>query len=124
MIHYCPSCGDPVADSAKTCPRCGTALDFHDSESPKWAYYDPLKEKCIQLIKQGQKLQAVKYYRDEKSRIEERDIEIEQAKDQIDLWEAELIKQGVIAPPKGCASIMLLAFACTGLMGWIVTGLL
>lgn len=71
MIHYCPSCGDPVADSVKTCPRCGTALDFHDSESLKWAYYAPLKEKCIQYIKQGQKLQAVKYYRDEKSRIEE-----------------------------------------------------
>ena len=59
-LTHCPECQGEVSDQAATCPHCGYPL-----HPPAAASTPPLDDTLRQLLTHGNKIAAVKLYRDQ-----------------------------------------------------------
>lgn len=72
-----------------------------------------LEEKCLELIKSGNVLQAVKLYKDESG------AGLKEAKDMIDSMVARL-KKDIPSPQKGCGATIVIVIIVTTVLGMII----
>jgi ribosomal protein L7/L12 len=112
----CPSCGHENVAETDLCRNCGARLRQPEpepapsvAESPEGAAAegsgpeDELESEVLSLMRQGQKIQAVKLYR-EKTGVG--DCSLKDAKEAV---EAMAQAHGVPVRQAGCASVLLLA---------------
>ena len=72
-----------------------------------------LEERCLELIKSGNILQAVKLYKDESG------AGLKEAKDTIDAWVAKL-RNDIPSPQKGCGATIVIVIIVTTILGLII----
>jgi ribosomal protein L7/L12 len=72
-----------------------------------------LEERCLELIKSGNILQAVKLYKDESG------AGLKDAKDMIDSMVAQL-KKDIPSPQKGCGATIVIVIIVTTVLGMII----
>ena len=72
-----------------------------------------LEERCLELIKSGNILQAVKLYKDESG------AGLKEAKDMIDSMVARL-KKDIPSPQKGCGATIVIVIIVTTVLGMII----
>ncbi len=84
-MSYCSHCGAPAPIGAPACRFCGFALaPAAWGQPPAPPANDPFVVEIEQLLRRGNKLDAVKRYR------EKHDTGLVEAKDAIEAWEARL----------------------------------
>src|SRR5690242_12479749 len=71
----CPRCSGLITAGDETCPKCGKSLE----EAPPTAALSPLEERLLGLLRQGQKIEAIKVCRAETN------VGLKEAKDFVEL---------------------------------------
>jgi ribosomal protein L7/L12 len=102
-MAYCLHCGERLADGAVKCAACGSPVEVAEEEQsqPTSAVsIDPgLTDKVRQLARQGQKIQAIKEYR------ESTGASLKDAKEAVEAW---METEGISSSGAGCGTAALL----------------
>jgi len=85
-MSKCQFCGKKNPPAAETCVECGTKFLDRDREEPP-ERPDSLEEELLELLRSGQKITAIKRYR------EENDVGLKEAKDAVEQLAVELTEQ-------------------------------
>jgi len=100
-MSKCQFCGKKNPPEVETCVECGATFLDRDREEPPSRPHS-LEEELLDLLRGGQKIAAIKRYR------EENGVGLKEAKDAVEL----LAVEHEIAPTGGgCAGVLLLLLA-------------
>jgi hypothetical protein len=103
----CPDCGGLVTVQDESCPKCGKVLE----KEPPPPALTPLEQRVLDLMRQNQKIEAIKVYRDETN------VGLKEAKDFV---EALADRHGV-PQPAGCSkAAAVLAALVLGSVGLLL----
>ena len=110
----CPSCHasldlpENLTQPIVKCPYCSTTVivpeELRQAKQPQDRQYEPQMNEILQLIRQGNKIEAIKRYR------ELFDVSLKEAKDAVEALEAHMTGGYVAAPTvkgSGCASLLI-----------------
>jgi ribosomal protein L7/L12 len=105
-MHKCPSCGGDVPPDVERCKFCDARMPAVAGEEPAAGSPSPLEEQVLSLMRQGQKIEAIKVYRAATA------CGLKEAKDSVESLAA---KHGIVARGAGCASAILLLLVVAAL---------
>jgi hypothetical protein len=107
-LMKCPACGQENAESTPLCRKCGAKLPepvAQESSTEPAAETPSGDAEILELMGAGQKIQAVKLYR------ERHGVGLKEAKDAVEALAAE---HGIASQSSGCAGVVLLGFVGLG----------
>ncbi len=101
IVPICSQCGETNPSGGRMCKKCGADLPPEsDGVNTTSAEAEaPFVERILALLSSGQKIAAVKAYREEHA------VGLKDAKDAVEALGA---KHGVVSKPAGCSSALLL----------------
>jgi ribosomal protein L7/L12 len=108
-MPICRHCGGLITAEAEPCPKCGAPPAGKEEQAPPAGSLTPWQERVLELMRQGQKIEAIKVHREATGAG---------LKDSKDAVEALAVQHGVPVSSAGCskaaavlAAMMLALFA-------------
>ena len=101
----CRFCDHNVPLGTTRCPNCGAPVDTATAQT------EDLEQQVRSLLGQGQKLEAVKLYKDQTG------ASLRQAKEAVEAIEALAERHGIAAKGGGCVGVVLVFLALAVVVG-------
>ena len=113
-MPLCRECRGLVSDQDERCPRCGTPTKEQPAQPAGAPPLNPLQEQVLNLMRQGQKIEAIKLYRTETN------LGLKEAKDAVEML---AMQHGVPPGAAGCtkAAAVLLVMLAGGVAALVLS---
>ncbi len=112
-MPICRHCGGLITAEEEPCPKCGAPPAQAGKQEQPSVSLSPLEERVLNLMRQGQKIEAIKVYRGETG------AGLKESKDAV---EALAMKHGVPVGSAGCgkAAALIVAMMVTTAVSAII----